>query len=386
MTRARTRAYRHQVAFYLPSISSLLTGASTGPAGGAQTQVFLLARALAQRGVSVCVVAFPSDGMPASVDGVDIVVREPSRAHQRLVGKLRELARMRRAVLAADAPVVVGRVAGVEVGLAALASRLAGRRFIYSSASYLDFDYAGRRADRMVYRLGLRLADQIVVQTQEQLAVCRAAVQRPAQVIRSIAEEVPREAREPTAFLWIGRVYPNKRPLLFVELARACPDAQFQMVAVPSPGYEALYSTVKEAGALLPNFELRGPQPREGVVSLIASAVAVVSTSEYEGMPNVLLEAWARGVPALVLSHDPDGVIRRHGLGEAADGQIDALVNAVGVMWDRRGANSDLGDRCRSYVAEWHSGARVAESWERVLLSENGASSIREESAEFDGE
>ena len=44
-------------------------------------------------------------------------------------------------------------------------------------------------------------------------------------------------------------------------------------------------------------------------------AVAAVNTSEFEGMPNVLLEAWSRGVPALVLHYDPGGVVRAHRLG-----------------------------------------------------------------------
>ena len=60
--------------------------------------------------------------------------------------------------------------------------------------------------------------------------------------------------------------------------------------------------------------------PRGRVLELIDRSRAVVLTSRHEGMPNVFLEAWARGVPVLSLHFDPDGKIAKEGLGLCAEG------------------------------------------------------------------
>jgi glycosyltransferase involved in cell wall biosynthesis len=103
------------------------------------------------------------------------------------------------------------------------------------------------------------------------------------------------------------------------------------------------------------------------VLALIDRAVAVVSTSEFEGMPNVFLEGWARGVPALALSHDPDGVIEGHGLGACALGSGESLVAAARTLWEGRGDQAEVAERCRRYVAEEHSEEAVASRWVNML-------------------
>ena len=70
-----------------------------------------------------------------------------------------------------------------------------------------------------------------------------------------------------------------------------------------------LAEEVDSAVEQIENLEVLGQLPHEQLLSLIDRAVAVVSTSAAEGMPNVFLEAWARGVPVLSLDYDPDGRI-----------------------------------------------------------------------------
>jgi glycosyltransferase involved in cell wall biosynthesis len=368
----KIRPFRsYDVMFYLPSVARLVNDGLGDPGGGAETQVALRARALARRGVRVCLAAFPSDkGLPPSLHGVDIVSRPASKAHQPLVGKVREAARIGHTVARGDASVVVVDVAGPQVGLVALWARILRRRFVYSAASLPDFDFHAlsfKRRDVALYRLGLRLASEVVVQTVEQAELCRTNLGRSPVVIKSIGETVPLRKASPEAFLWIGRVDSNKQPLAFIELARSLPDSQFWMVPVPVGGEEWLKEEVERAAAEVPNIELITPRPRNELMHLIDRAVAVVNTSDFEGLSNVFLEAWARGVPALALSHDPDGVIERHGLGEFARGSRERLVACATRLWDGRREQRDLANRCRRYVAEEHAEDVVAGQWKRTL-------------------
>jgi glycosyltransferase involved in cell wall biosynthesis len=367
---------RYDVAFYVPWIGPLLTSTPTAPTGGAETQIFLLARALARRGAKVRLLVFdlPGAAIPSSVDDVSVMVRPPYRTHERL-GRLRELASIWRAVNAADARVIVTRAAGPHVGVVGLFAKLRRRRFVYSSANLSDFDF-GRlsptRRNQELFRLGIRIADEIVVQTAEQVRLCEERFGRSPVLIESVAEPAPQRDREPEAFLWIGRLVWYKQPLAFVELARALPHAKFWMVAVPVPyteGGSKLMTALERRAARAPNLELLSPRPRRELMDLVDRAVAVVNTAEFEGMPNIFLEGWARGVPALALTRDPDEVIERHRLGGFAHGSPEQLVELARRLWEERDDQAGIAARCRQYILEHHSPESVSARWHEVIAN-----------------
>jgi glycosyltransferase involved in cell wall biosynthesis len=351
------------------------------PTGGAETQIFLLARALASRGLKVRLVVFDQPGItiPSSVDGVAVSVRPPYLAH-RPFGKVREAVALCRAVIGADADVVVTRSAGPDVGIAAVGTKLSGRRFVYSSANVSDFDLRRlepKRRNLELFRLGIRLADQIVVQTVEQVRLCEERFGRSPLLIRSIAEPAPQRGRNPEGFLWVGRLVWYKRPLAFIELAKALPEAKFWMVGVPvafDPGAPQLVAAIKRQAAAVPNLELLRPRPRQELMELVDRAVAIVNTSDFEGMPNTFLEAWARGVPVLALTHDPDEVIERHNLGAFARGSSERLVGLARRLWQDRNDQANVAARCRQYICEHHSPDVVSARWHEALgISSAGA-------------
>jgi glycosyltransferase involved in cell wall biosynthesis len=95
--------------------------------------------------------------------------------------------------------------------------------------------------------------------------------------------------------------------------------------------------------------------------------VASVNTADFEGMPNVLLEGWARGIPALVLTHDPGGVVSRERLGGFAEGSPARLVELARELWITRADRAALAQRCRRYIETHHSPDRIAAAWMEVL-------------------
>jgi glycosyltransferase involved in cell wall biosynthesis len=374
MILTRRHPHTYDVAFYVPAVGPLLARNAVGPAGGAETQAFLVSRALAARGVRVCVCTFdvPGADIPATVDGVDVVLRQPYARRRGPIGRIGEAVALLRDLGSIDAGVLVTRTAGYHVGLTALAARLRRRRFVYSSAHVLDFDFARLAPtlrDRLIYRLGISLADAIVVQNKEQATLCRARFGRAGVVVPSIAEAGSSRGDMRDAFLWVGRAVWYKGPLELVELARAVPEARFRMVCVPGPAGEDLSVELERAARSVANLELLPARPRADLLELVGNAVAVVNTSHFEGMPNVSLEGWARGVPTLALRHDPDGVIGRRGLGAFADGSFEHFVTEARALWANRSNQDALARRCREYIAEEHSEARAAEAWAEVLES-----------------
>lgn len=368
---------RYDVAFYMPWLTARLVADGAGRVqpglGGAETQVILLSRALADRGLAVCMVVsdLPGVDVPASVEGVDVVVR-PTPQGGTLRARLQEVAAARAAVRAANARVVICRGAGYSVGLVGFWTKLSRRRFVYSSAHVLDFDpkpFLVKRRDRLLFRLGIALTNKVVVQTEEQVELCKQRFRKTPILIRSVCEPAEQSEHEPEAFLWAGRADGIKQPLEYLDLARALPDARFRMVARAAGDSDSarLWNEIEHAARRLPNLELLPPCPRSELLELMARAVAVVSTSKSEGMPNIFLEGWACGIPALALNHDPDGIITRYQLGGCAQGEHDRLVELARELWNDRAARREFAARCRTYVQTRHSPQTVSTQWAEAL-------------------
>lgn len=371
--RRRTRE-SYDVVFYTPFLGRMLSAKQDSPPGGAETQILMLSKALARRGLRVAIIVFghPAE-LPDQIDGVRIVVRPPYKlATKRSVGKVLEACLIWQALWRAPARTIVYRCASLELALVGIYAKLSGQRLVFSTANVVDFDFAKiarKRRDVFLYRLGVRLADDIIVQTEEQVRLCERSFGRTPHLIASLAPTVGLQTAEPEAFLWIGRLVWYKQPLAYVALARAVPEARFWMIGVPSDdGSEHnLSQEVANLARTTENLELLEPRPHAEVTELMGRAVASVNTASFEGMPNVLLEAWSRGVPALVLHHDPDGVVKDEGLGGFAAGSPETLAELARTLWRSRNNRGDLARRCIAYVGAHHAPDVVADRWAAVL-------------------
>jgi len=57
----------------------------------------------------------------------------------------------------------------------------------------------------------------------------------------------------------------------------------------------------------------------------------VINTSNFEGFPNIFLEAWATGVPVISLNVDPGNVIKKRRLGICCEGSLERMKAAIEI-------------------------------------------------------
>jgi glycosyltransferase involved in cell wall biosynthesis len=358
--------------------------------GGAERQMMLLGRALAERGHRVAHIVYPPRDPIELWYPLELVPRGTYAGNRPIIGPILEILTIWGALRAADARVMIVRTASPVVGIAALYCTLGRRRLIFSSSNVSDFtlERMSGRSGRALYRLGVRLADAVVVQSDEQAALAKRAFGslRRVRRIPSFAEPAPpatdnRPARD--AFLWFGRFVSYKQPMRYVSLARSVPEARFIMIPVVTDASPHELAELRTAVDDVPNLELLDPLPHADLAALIESAVAVVNTSVLEGMPNAFLEAWARGIPVLTLQFDPDGVVEREGLGISAQGSWDRFVDGAHELWEARSERGELSRRVRTYVERAHSMDAVGGQWS-ALVQEVEAQSAGEHRAPVD--
>jgi len=248
------------------------------------------------------------------------------------------------------------------VGVVAEFCRRNGRRSIYAGASDKDFaaDIGGQiplARDRWFYRQGLAAVDRIVAQNEEQVRSCLANHGRHAVVIPSCYEPPSSAdtASEKKEILWVGRLHPNKRAELFLELARRLPQHRFVMVGGAGQNVGDYEERIRAEAARLPNVELTGFLPLAEVEPWFDRARMLVNTSLFEGMPNTFLQAWARDIPT-VGTVDVGAPVHHIAM------DIDSLTREV----ERLSAEA-TGGRYRKYFEENHSCDQVLRRYSQLF-------------------
>jgi glycosyltransferase involved in cell wall biosynthesis len=332
--------------------------------GGAEVQQAILARLFASDGYRVSMICLDFGQAPrVSIDGVEVLRLYRMKAgipvlrfvHPRLTTMWRRLAE-------ANADIYYCRSASMWVGVVAAFCRRNGRRLVYAGASDKDFvpDVAGQiryARDRWLYRRGIAAADAIVAQNEVQRADCRKHYGREAVVIPS-CYQLPRErgSGERDRVLWVGTINHGKRPELLLELARRLPERRFVMIGGPSDASPELFDRVRTQAAALPNVEFMGFLPLAQAETWFDRARVLVNTSVYEGMPNVFLQAWARGVPTVATV---DVGVPAHRVGNSLDELAKEIESAF--------ADELRGEACRKYFERTHGSAEVLERYARVF-------------------
>jgi len=348
-----------KICFVAPGIYPCLAEKQpTNRIGGAEMQQLFIGRGLLERGCSISFVTI-DHGQPdqETINGMTIykTFREEDGLpairflHPRITTIWRALKR-------AGADVYYCRAAGFIPAVLTTFCACYGKRFVFAGASDTDFlpgqELIRFSRDRHLYRYGLRRASAVIVQSEYQRDLLRRNYGLDGEVIRNCyqgeAKSLPPEKRQ--VILWVSTIRRLKRPLLFIELAKAFPEERFVMIGGPYGREQELYEEIAKGCAALPNMEFLGFQPFAQTEQYFDRCRLFVNTSEIEGFPNTFLQSWRRGLP--VISYvDPDGIINKFGLGRTVTNAEEMKLALKRVL-----SSSDVdGEGIVSYVRKNHS-------------------------------
>lgn len=272
-----------------------------------------------------------------------------------------------------NADVYVMRCASPQVGYVELVCRLLRRRFVYMVAHEADVSGAyaekhgvwGRRFEH-----GLRRADVIVCQHEDQLGLLRARTGRTGVLIRSLCPtEISVSTWEKrTAILWVARMDEWKGPDLFLDLATKLPQYRFIMVGPPSDIDAAVLPRILERINTVSNVRWMARLPIEETATLFNTALVFVNTSQAEGFPNTFLQAAAAGTPIVSWAVDPGHMLERYEIGYCADRQWEKFEGSVRRLTMDAAMRERLGENGRAYVRRHHDPAVIGAQYRELFL------------------
>lgn len=354
-----------------------MAGGCSGHIGGVERQASLMARWFALKGYTVSMLTWDEgqeDG--AEIDGVRIfkLCRQNSgiRGLRFFWPKWTSLLS---AMKRADADIYYQNNAECVTGQVAHWCRNHSRKFIYSVASDTECRANLPRMrpfpDRFLYRYGLKVADEVIVQTQKQQKLLQAGFGRDSVVIpmpcpgpsEKEYNEFASRRNSSQRVLWVGRICEVKRPDRLLDLAESCPDLSFNLVG-PSDGSAYSKDICRRAEAIH-NIILHGPASRERVSEFYETARILCCTSDVEGFPNTFLEAWSYGLP-IVSTFDPDGLISQKGLGRVGK-DVSELTSGIRELLEAPEKWSEASRLSREYYLENHSMDKAMQRFEQVF-------------------
>jgi glycosyltransferase involved in cell wall biosynthesis len=361
-----------KIAFLNEGIYEYASG-SPEAVGGTERDLWLLSRALAAAGWSATVGVRHAlkPGELKKIEGVDYVGIDQGQT----------LLAWHRFLLSERPDWLFWESATHLLGPLVDIAKLVGVRTIFHAA--FDTDVEPRRAlcwrPRLwpLYAWGLLRTDRIFVQHTGQLSKLAPRWQSKAYVLPKVCTfsrcgdedlTVKRHTERTNYVAWVAMLRQPKRPDLLVEIAKGMPATRFVVCGGPSqhrspPGYG---ERIIEDLRALPNVEYLGQVPPQKAAEVIADASILLSTSDAEGFPNTFTQAWSAGTPIVTLTIDPDGVIKRLGLG-AVSGNIEQAIADINALMDSPERRNEIAIRARQFIAKNCSAAAVATLFERAL-------------------
>jgi glycosyltransferase involved in cell wall biosynthesis len=149
-------------------------------------------------------------------------------------------------------------------------------------------------------------------------------------------------------FIHVGSLTVLKGSVNLLQLVRKI-DKKNKIVIVGKPKDRRSEKIYKELGKF-ENVTLKGAVDHRQTIEIIANAKALISTSNFEGFPNIFLEAWATGVPVISLKVNPGNVIKKHRLGIYCEGDLEKMKTSI----ESNATDCIDGNNLTSYVYEYH--------------------------------
>ena len=189
----------------------------------------------------------------------------------------------------------------------------------------------------------------------DELRARLAVLRQPAPNSTKVARAA-RTAKETLRVLWASRVAPQKNIDLLIRIAETAPKMEFH---IWGRGNHALEERLNELAAHRTNVHFHGPFERFDRLPL-AEYDAFLYTSLWDGIPNVLLESAAAGLPIVASKVGGIGelVDQRTGWPVAATDDPEPYVQALSEI-------ADDPNRAARRVATMHARLRENHDWKR---------------------
>ncbi len=263
----------------------------------------------------------------------------------------------------ADADIYYQSCAGAQTGIVAYFCKKHRKKMVFRIAHDTDCipgeELITYKRDKKLYRYGLKNADFIVSQSEQQRLLLSDNYGIDAPIINMAVETPGDEAvTRDIDLLWVNNIREFKRPDLLVALAKKNPHLNIVMIGGSCAGSEALFETISNDAANVDNLDYKGFVPYHEVNNYYQRCKLFVNTSDTEGFPNSFLQSWIRGTPVISF-FDPDGTIEREQIG-VSPANLDDMSVVINSLIKGGDKYDEMSNKARDFAFKHYAAETVA--------------------------
>lgn len=339
--------------------------------GGAERQIIMLSNELAQRGHNVHLVVLNEYKSPYPVSG-DVIIHDLTNVEY---GKFRIFQRFKafQKVLSKIQPDVTINYNLQSAYFSLLIKKNWTGKVLYSErGDPYDIEYSGLLG--IVRNITYKNMDALVFQSEGARDFFKIGPKQKAIVIHNSVsvpqDKYPIAKKRDNRIVTVGRLHPQKNPHLLLN-AFAKIASGYPMVTLEFYGDGELHDELqKKINTLGLADRIRLNASRKDIFDCIRNARLFVLPSDYEGMPNALMEAMSLGLPCISADCRPGGA--RTLIEDGKNGfivpvkDIDAMADKIAYLLDNPDAAEKIALEAR-HLGETHTNKVVFDEWNKFL-------------------
>ena len=278
-------------------------------AGGAERVIAQLLNEWCKSGVKCSLILLNKKELFYSIPS-EVDLYEIGKLHKKhYIDKLKKYARVRKLIKEIKPDVVLSMPE--EIGIYVIGALLGTKYPVVVSERNNPWVMPDKKATRILRKLLYPFADGFIFQTKQAASFFSKKIQKKGIVLPNPLDlsRIPEryEGEREKTIVGAGRLFPQKNFKLLIDaFAKFYETHTSYKLVIYGEGY-LREELINHAVSKLPETAFSFPGQVDNLPDKINKASAFVLSSDFEGMPNVLIEALAMGVPSVSVDCAPGG-------------------------------------------------------------------------------
>jgi len=370
-----------RITFVSPGSTPIVDKNNTQPIGGAEVQMYLLARQISfnENFASSLVIHGKQSLIKEGKLNIYVIpfFTDAKRFWVRIFERIVFIVPQLKFWAGLKTDIIVQRSAGLFTLYVWIYCKLKKIKFVYMIAHDWDTSWEKNPLNSQWwwrwYWMALSKADLIVTQNDYQSANIKklnvSFLQIENGLPLDLLDKLSRNLPKNRDCIYIStRFTSQKQPLMFLDLVKQFPEFEFTVVGFDC-GEEKILKEFKSRLGSLNNLHWIKGLSWQNKFTQLACHKMFVSTSIREGYPNTYLEALALKLPVVSLNVDPNGLLKKSHGGVCANGNWKKFTNQISGILADKPLIDKMGADGQKYVRKFNNIADNAAILEKFLCT-----------------